>query len=341
MSQKKVLVLGATGAMGKYLVPKLAERGYLVDAAALDECPFKHPNVRGIVGNTMDFSFRTNLLKNNYDAIVDFMIYPTKELVLFLPEIIESTGHYIYLSSYRIYDGSEIPVKETSPRLLDSTEDVLLRNSDDYGIYKARGENIVRSFTRRNWTIIRPAITYSLMRYQLVTLEAFATVCRAKQGKTVVLPETAKEIQGTMSWAGDVAEMIARLLFNEKAFGETFTVSTAEHHTWGEIAEYYKDICGMKTIWVDQREFLNIAVTEFERFPFTGSWQLVYDRLFHRVMDNSKILSVTGMKQEDLMKLYDGLSYEIGRCPEDFIFVNKDHSINMRMDKYLKERGMV
>ena len=57
MSQKKVLVLGATGAMGQHLVPKLAEQGYLVDAVALDECPFRHANVNGIVGNSKDYSF--------------------------------------------------------------------------------------------------------------------------------------------------------------------------------------------------------------------------------------------------------------------------------------------
>ena len=341
MGQKKVLVLGSTGAMGQYLVPKLAERGYLVDAVALDECPFRHANVNVITGNSMDYSFRTELLKNNYDAIVDFMIYTTRELVLYLPEIINATGHYIYLSSYRIYDGCEVPVKETSPRLLDNSNDILLKNSDDYCIYKARGEDIVRSYAKKNWTIIRPAITYSLKRYQLVTLEAFATVCRAKLGKTVVLPESARNIQGTMSWAGDVAEMIARLLFNEGAFGETFTVATAEHHTWGEIAEYYQDICGLKALWVDQEDFLNIVADDYKRFPYANRWQLIYDRLFNRVMDNSKVLSVTGMRQENLMKLYDGLKYEVARCPDDFVQTVKDYPMNLRMDQYLKEMGMV
>ena len=341
MSQKKVLVLGATGAMGKYLIPKLAERNYLVDAVALDKCPFEHPNVNVITGDTKNYSFRTGLLKNNYDAIVDFMIYPTRELMLYLPEIIPATGHYIYLSSYRIYDGCEVPVKETSPRLLDNSADPLLRSSDDYCIYKARGEDIVRSFAKKNWSIIRPAITYSLLRYQLVTLEAFATVARAKLGKTVVLPETAKHVQGTMSWAGDVAEMIARLLFNERAFGETFTVATAEHHSWGEIAEYYHDICGLNALWVDQADYLKLLYQDYERFPHAGQWQLVYDRLFERVMDNSKILSVTGMKQENMMKLYDGLKYEISRCPEDFPASVMDQYQNIQMDKYLKERGMV
>ena len=32
--------------------------------------------------------------------------------------------------------------------------------------------------------------------------------------------------------------------------------------------------------------------------------------MFDRIMDNSKVLKVTGMKQSDLITLYDGLSRE-------------------------------
>lgn len=52
MKQKKVLVLGATGAMGQYLVPLLAEQGYQVDACALDVLEFHHPNVRACSSET-------------------------------------------------------------------------------------------------------------------------------------------------------------------------------------------------------------------------------------------------------------------------------------------------
>ena len=134
---------------------------------------------------------------------------------------------------------------------------------------------------------------------------------------------------------------LKRLLFNEKALGEAFTVSTSEHHTWGEIADYYKDICNLNAVWIEQHDFLKIAVTEFERFPYTGSWQLVYDRLFDRVIDNSKVLETTGMKQKNMRKLYDGLKYEISRCPSDFAEKSMSSSVNIRMDEYLQKKGMI
>ncbi|MDD3954101.1 MAG: NAD-dependent epimerase/dehydratase family protein [Lentisphaeria bacterium] len=331
---KKVLILGATGAMGQYLVPLLARQGYQIDAVSFDDVAAPLPaNVRHIKANVKENDTLLKLLQNHYDGIVDFLIYLTAELVYRLPMLVKNTGHYIYLSSYRIYDNKEHPVKESSPRLLDSSEDVLLRNSDDYCIYKARGENILQSFAEKNWTIIRPAITYSLMRYQLVTLEAANTVGRAFAGKAVVLPEQARTVQATMSWAGDVAQMIAGLLFNEKARGETFTVATAEHHSWGEIADYYKDICNLKAVWVDKKDYLRILCPD--PYQINASWQLEYDRLFDRIMDNSKVLQATGMTQAALTKLYDGLTREIARCP-------KDHPwpVHERMDAYLENLKM-
>ncbi len=328
--EKRVLVLGATGAMGKYLVPLLAARGYRVDAVALDAAPEEVPGVRAIRADAKNRDVLRELLSSNYDGVVDFLIYNTGELAGYLPWLPTRTGHYIYLSTYRIYDNREHPIRESSPRLLDASEDILLRNSDDYSIFKARGENVLANRSPKNWTIVRPAITYSLLRYQLVTLEAPDTVGRAFAGKRVVLPQQAREIQATMSWAGDVARMIAGLLFNEKACGETFTVATAEHHSWGEIADYYRDICGLEAVWVDQEDYLRILQPD----PYLpgARWQLVYDRLFDRVIDNAKILAATGMNQSELMPLHDGLAREIARCPRDFQW-----AVNSRMDNYLEQ----
>ena len=325
---KKVLILGATGAMGQYLTPMLAELGYDVDAVSLDDMTSERPNLRYIKANAKDKAVFKKLLSNNYDGMVDFMIYPTAELPYYVPLAVKSVGHYIYLSSYRAYDDKEHPVRESSPLLCDSTDNTLLRNSDDYSIYKGRGEKILHYIGGRNWTVIRPAITYSFMRYQLVTQEAPNTVGRAFAGKKTVLPIQARDVQATMSWAGDVAHMIAGLLFNEKAICEAFTVATAEHHTWGEVADYYKDICNLDSVWIDKEDYIRLIDPD----PFSNGarWQLEYDRLFDRIMDNSKVLAATGMKQEKLMKLYDGLKYEISRCP-------KDHPwpVNKRIDDFL------
>jgi len=92
----------------------------------------------------------------------------------------------------------------------------------------------------------------------LVTLEAHLVVARAMRGLPVVLPKEAISVQGTMSWAGDVAKMMSRLLFNPAAYLERFTLATAEHHAWGEIAGFYKEIIGLKCVWADTEDYLKI-----------------------------------------------------------------------------------
>ena len=315
---KRVLVLGASGAMGRYIVPELARMGHAVDAVSLDapDPALDPPGVRRIQGNAKDEAVLAPLLARNYDGIVDFLIHPTAELMGFLPRLAASTGHYVYLSSYRAYDGKDVPVREDSRLLLDSADDPQIRFSDDYSIYKARGEYVLRALPRRNWTIVRPSITFSTYRYQLVTLEAPLVVGRADCGKAVVLPETARNVQGTLTWAGDNARFIARLLFNERALGEAFTVATAEHHAWGEMAEIYASLRGLKAVWAPEEDFLRIVNPN----PWNpgAAWQLRFDRLFERVIDNSKVLAATGLTQSDLMPTAKGLEAELANVPRGF-----------------------
>ena len=51
MSAKTVLVLGGTGAMGRYLVPELLAAGHSVDVVSLDDMSSDDPMLHYIKGN--------------------------------------------------------------------------------------------------------------------------------------------------------------------------------------------------------------------------------------------------------------------------------------------------
>lgn len=68
---RKILVLGATGAMRQYLIPYLAEAGYSVDAVSLDAVTSSWPHVNYIQANAKDKTVMKQLLAGNYDGIVD------------------------------------------------------------------------------------------------------------------------------------------------------------------------------------------------------------------------------------------------------------------------------
>ena len=72
---KKILLVGGTGAMGTYLVPEMRALGYAVDVVALDTRESGDPLVRYFIANCYDEAVVMEFLKNDYDAVVDFMVY--------------------------------------------------------------------------------------------------------------------------------------------------------------------------------------------------------------------------------------------------------------------------
>jgi len=332
---KKVLVLGATGAMGRYLVPELVNLQYDVTGVGLEETAPWSVNAAYIKGNAFDKSFLESLLKEEYDGIINFMSYGGFKFSDYYKLLLENTKHYIFLSSCRVYDDKEQPVTETSPRLWDSSEDEVLKASNDYCIHKAKDEDLLHASAYDNWTIVRPATTFSTMRLQLVTLELQNFIDRALMGKKVVLPLQAKDKPATLSWGGDVAKMIAQLLFREEAKREAYNVCSAESRTWEEIAEYYHELVSLETVWVDKEEYLAILSPEKN---IHVRWQLEYARLFRRITDNSKVLALTGLRQENMMPMFDGLKLEIGNIPRGY--TPKDTEIGLRMDEYLQKHHL-
>ncbi|MBE6600611.1 MAG: epimerase [Ruminococcaceae bacterium] len=332
---KNILVLGATGAMGRYLVPELTKMGYEVATVALDDAVPSWEGVTHFKGDAFDKGFLEPLVKKGFGAIIDFMNYRRVDFADYYKLFLDNTEHYIFLSSCRIYADEEWPIKETSPRLLEASHDEVLKASHDYCIYKAQQEDLLSSSPYQNWTVVRPATTFSTMRLQLVTLEFANCVGRALQGKKVVLPVQAKDKPATLSWGGDVAKMIAHILFKEKAKREIYNVCSAEHRTWEEIAEYYRSLIGLEAVWVDKEDYLSILDPKMD---IGVRWQLEYARLFHRITDNSKVLELTGLRQEDMLPMYEGLKLEIGNIPKDYI--PQDTPVGLRMDEYIKKHNL-
>ena len=328
----KALVLGGTGAMGLYLVPELASQGYEVRVVSWDNVVSDNPRISYVKADAKNNEYLKELLKEKFDVIVDFMLYSTEEFKARYDILLQNTAHYIFLSSYRVYDGGETPITENTSRLLDVSKDKDFLATEDYSLYKARQEDVLQNSKYDNWTIVRPAITYSKYRFQLVTLEAPVVVARALKGLPLVLPGEALSVQATMSWAGDVSKMFARLLFNPSAYRECFTLATAEHRTWGEIAEYYKEIIGLKYVAASTEDYLKIMGSS----P-GARYQLAYDRLFQRIVDNSKVLRVTGLKQADFMSLRCGLEKELSALPKNTVWPDAG-AVWKNMDDYVKRQ---
>ena len=339
-SNKKVLLLGGSGALGSYLIPNLLKMGYKVHVVSLDELTSYNPNLTYEKNDVKNDNWLKAALTERYDAIVDFMIYATNEFKTRYDLLMSSTNHYVFLSSYRVYADTNGPITESSPRLLDVVKDDQdFLASDDYALAKARCEDLITNSHHKNWTILRPSITFSSRKYQLITMEANSFINRALENKITILPEIAMDKQATLTWAGDTGKMLSRLILNKKAYGEKYTVATAEHHTWREFSDYYKELIGMNYVTTDTETFLEI----FDGGTLWARWRLMYDRVYDRICDNSKILRDTGLSQKDFMPIKEALKKELSSLPEDDSWCHYSvasiiyDQINRKMDSYVAE----
>lgn len=302
----RVLVLGGTGAMGFHVCRKLAARGDQV------VCTSRHKraserNIEYAVGDAHDPVFLGGLLDQRWDAVVDFMVWSTAEFRERCRGLLAATDQYVFVSSYRVYADSPV-IREDSPRLLDAVDDPEYLATDEYALSKARCEDMLFGSGGSNWTVARPAITYdgAAGRLQLGVFEEGDWLWRARNGIPVPMPGAMLAKQATMSRGYDVAEMIVRLVGSPRALGEAFTVSGSDHMAWGEVAEAYRSV-------LPSLEVAPCGSEEFERAR-GGVYQIRYDRMFDRVVDNSKVLEVTGMDASDPTPMREGLHAALRQC---------------------------
>ena len=330
----KILVLGGTGAMGVDLVKILAKRGEKVTVTSRSERKSEFENVKYVKGNAHDTAFLKALLNESFDAIVDFMAYNTEEFKARRDLLLDATHQYLFLSSSRVYADSKRPITEDSPRLLDSTADSEYPKTDEYALTKARQENLLRKSGKKNWTIIRPYITYSNQRLQLGVYEKELWLFRALNDRTVLFPKGIAEKYTTMTYGEDVAKGISKLIGNEKAMGEAFHITTDKAIKWDDVLAIYKrvfkDVTGrdLKVKYADDPRSI---------YEVMGNkYQVIYDRLFDRRFNNEKFLKTAG--ECDFVSPENGLE----KCLREFLctpeFREIPSKIQAYMDREMEER---
>lgn len=328
----KILVLGGTGAMGMHLVKLLAVDGHSVFVTTRrnreDEGVIKY-----ISGNAHDNEFLKSLLAQQFDCIVDFMVYSTDEFFNRVSLLLNSCGQYIYLSSSRVYADSKTPITEESPRLLDVSKDKQFLMTDQYPLAKARQENLLFDSKFSNFTIIRPYITYSENRLQLGILEKETWLSRALRGKTVVFSQDIAAHKTTLTYGLNVAEGIKALIGNEYALREVFHITQSESCMWSDVWDVYKTVIENHIGKKVKIHLLNLKT--FETIC-NSIYPIRYDRLYDRVFDNSKISRFVDTNK--FLKPKDGLK----KCLESFLtengsFLHESAGFDGRADRFVGE----
>lgn len=310
----KILLLGGTGAMGAHLAQVLADRGDEVHITSRRRFDSKS-NICYIQGNAHDLDFVSNLLDScKYDCVVDFMVYDTLEFLDRVDLLLAKCTHYVFLSSSRVYASSDKPLREDSPRLLDISKDKEYLATDEYALAKARQENILAHSNKRHYTIIRPYITFSEIRLQLGVYEKELWLYRAMQGKSIVFFKDIATHYTTMTYALEVARAIAAIVGNPKSYGETYHIASENAVRWEEILAIYQ-----KVLSKELGKEIKVVFAKRDEFFAKNAYQVIYDRLFDRKFDSSKINALLTQNSEKPLLGGGNLENHITLCIREFI----------------------
>jgi nucleoside-diphosphate-sugar epimerase len=280
-----ILVLGGTGAVGTHLVNLLTEQRNHVVVTSRTRSG-QNGRIQYVTGNAKDNYFIKNLLSHRWDALFDFMVYSTEEFRNRYKLLLNATGHYIYLSSSRVYANCERPITENSPRLLDVTDDRSYLATDEYALAKARQEDILFDSGHQNWSIVRPYITYSDQRLQLGALEKEGWLYQSLRGKTILLSRDIQSKYTTLTYGKDVARGMIAILGQSKSRGEAFHITYSKKIGWNEVLDIYTTTLENhkhirpKILLQDQKIFLKLHQNRYK---------IIYDRLYNRQFNNNKI----------------------------------------------------
>ncbi len=332
----KVLILGGTGVMGTSLVKYLADQGVETTVTSRSVKESKK-NIKYIQGNARDNEFLRSLLTVHWDAIVDFMAYKTSELKERLDSLLAATSQYVFMSSSRVYANSENPITEDSPRLLDQTTDEEYLLTDEYALAKARQENLLHKTGKKNWTIIRPYITYGNNRLQLGIYEKEQWLYRALRGRTIVFSKDIASKLTTLTYGIDVSKRIGSLIGNEKAFGEIFHITGHKYCFWREIYAIYLDVLEKKLGYRPKILLLN----KDEFIQLNGKmvrYKLIYDRFYNRRFNSDKINSI--FSEEEFIPIEKGLRASLESFLENPKYLPINWNLQAKMDKKTHENSV-
>ncbi len=312
-TNKKVLLIAGGGTLGTYTAKELLRLGCFVDIICPEEKTSDNEKLH-FYREYATFEFLTKLFsEKHYDGIVNFVHYPDiEEYKPFHKLLTANTEHLIFLSSYRVYADIENPITENAPHLLDVTTDEKFLKEETYALSKAKAEKFLFNESGTdNWTVVRPVISFSEYRLDIVVRSRHDVIDYYRRGEAVLLPAESKNLTAGLDWAGNTGKIIANLLFKKDTFRQAYTISSGQNMKWGEVAELYTKLVGTQFEWVDTEEYF-----KHDENSRSQPWILLYDRFYDRKIDNTKVLKATGLKNSDFLPIEEGLKIELKKVYE-------------------------
>jgi nucleoside-diphosphate-sugar epimerase len=272
----KIFITGATGGIGSFLVPSLADSGYelILLSIAPDITFSKYKNVQVLVGNILDSaSYQTALI--DVDIIIHLAaVTHTNDTALYYK--INTEGTRILLAAAETAN-----VK----RFIFVSTRAIGKAGGGYSDSKAQAEELVKA-SGLAWTIVRPAEVYGVNEQEALTklitgIEKMPFVPVLGNGRYKLAPVR----------INDVVQALCASLSRENTVGKTYTLAGPEEFTYLGLVDKVLNIKKLRKMKLHIPLFVIsllahlIALLPFKHPPF------VKDQVSRLLLDKSADIS--------------------------------------------------
>lgn len=324
----RLLILGGTGILSTDFVKKSLDEGdevwiinrgkrklFLDNRAKLIIADLRRESVQQI-------NEKINNL--HFDVVVDFLSYNPKQLDTSLRILDGLFDQFIFISSATAYVHEDFEIISEDSTGIGNEEWA-------YSINKSKCENFLRN-QDINYTIVRPYVTYGVSRlpFQLIPNRFHYTLIeRIKNDKPVVLLNNGEAIC-TLTNTIDFANVLYKLLLNNKAYHQAYHITSSFSHTWRYVYEVYCELLEHDPNIVSV-SLENIKECLPEAYPLLRA-----DKGKNWRFDNSKVIKAIG-GYEFKIDIKEGLKKSINFFENNVEMQGIDYKWDGKVD-YMIER---
>lgn len=257
----RALVTGAAGFIGSHVARCLVEDG--IEVVALDDLSGGYldnvpAGAKWIQGSVTDYPHLEKIFRDErFDYVYHLAAYAAEGLSHFIRRynytnnligsvnlinlsILHEVKCFVFTSSIAVYGRNQVPM----------TEEMLPMSEDPYGISKYAVELDLKSAHHQfglNYIIFRPHNVYGEHqnigdKYRNVIGIFMSQILR---GEPLTIFGDGEQVRA-FSYIDDVAPVIARSVWNRKAYGEIFNIGADQPHTVNELARLVSKVMGVE-----------------------------------------------------------------------------------------------
>ena len=283
----KVLVIGGMGIIGSAITEAAAKKKmevYVLSRRSLIS-RYKNIGIQGYSGDWKNNEFAEQVLQNNYDIIVDTLVFNINELKRDLQLVEGHCKQFIYISTDAVYNHPQLNVSEDVPIDLSRLEWPYGYNKREAELYLLEHENEYSFF----WTVIRPTVTYGDTRIPVgfaSRKNEYTLIKRIINGKPVVAFDDTDSVH-SICHSSTFGSVVTDTFLNDNAKFQFIHISNDKTYKYQDIFDAISKLLEreVKIIHIDPIKLKSLNKGKYE--------EIIYDKNPSFTLNNKRAKEVS------------------------------------------------